>query len=449
MHAIKLLVVDDDPAHRNTLKALLSDWKYAVDTAADGQSAIDMAHAHPYDLILMDLRMPGISGLDALTSILGYNPAIPILIMTAYSDVETAVSALKSGAYDYLTKPLDFDDLKLTLERALDHANLKDENSSLKSRLAVQPAPDSIIGKSEKMRRLVEMAQTIAPSEANVLITGESGTGKEVIAKLIHARSARAGGPYITVNCAALSESLLESELYGHEKGAFTGADKPREGRFLAADGGTIFLDEIGEIPVAMQAKLLRAIQEREIQRVGGDRPVRVDVRIVAATNRNLAEEVEAGRFRQDLFYRLNVVSLDLPPLRERVDDVPALAAHFLREFAERNGKRVKGFTPGAMDKLLKYGWPGNVRELENVVERAVVLLVGEYVGERELPAALLSGSEEMGEGVRGGFGGMTLEEIERMAVRSVLEESGGNKSEAARRLGITRKTLLAKLKEE
>ena len=449
MQAITLLVVDDDPAHRNTLKALLADWKYAVDTAPDGQSAIDLVHARPYDLILMDLRMPGMSGLDALAHILGYNPSIPVLIMTAYSDVETAVSALKSGAYDYLTKPLDFDELKLTLERALDHATLRDENSSLKRKLAAQPAPDGFVGKSEKMRRLVEMAQTIAPSDANVLITGESGTGKEVVAKLIHNRSVRAGGPYITVNCAALSESLLESELYGHEKGAFTGADKRREGRFLAADGGTIFLDEIGEIPVAMQAKLLRAIQEREIQRVGGDRPLRVDVRILAATNRNLSDEVEAGRFRQDLFYRLNVVSLELPPLRERVDDIPVLAAHFLREFAERNGKRVKGFTPGAMDRLLKYAWPGNVRELENVVERAVVLLVGEYVGERELPAPLLAADGDAGEDTRAGFGGMTLEEIERLAVRSVLEESGGNKSEAARRLGITRKTLLAKLKEE
>ncbi|MCD8139048.1 MAG: sigma-54 dependent transcriptional regulator, partial [Planctomycetaceae bacterium] len=432
--------------HRNTLRTLLGSWGYTIHVAADGRAAIEAAQGQPFDLILMDLRMPDMNGIEAMQDILGYNPAIPVVIMTAYSDVETAVAALKAGAYDYLTKPLDFDELKLTLGRALDHATLRQENTSLKKTLAGHDSP--ILGKSEATRRLLEMVDTIAPSEATVLITGESGTGKELVARLLHWKSGRAAGPFVTVNCAALTETLLESELFGHEKGAFTGAEKVREGRFRAADGGSIFLDEIGEMPLPMQAKLLRAIQEREIHRVGGDRPITVDVRIIAATNRDLGAEVEAGRFRQDLFYRLNVVSLHLPSLRERSGDVPVLADHFLRLFAEKNGKRVKGFTPGAMDRLLRHDWPGNVRELENTVERAVVLLVGEYVSERELPPALLPPTADTAKGSRE-WGDMTLEEIERAAVREVLQTTGGNKSEAARRLGITRKTLLAKLRGE
>lgn len=445
MASIQILVVDDDAGHRNTLRTILADWNYDVAIAPDGETAVELATSRPYDLILMDIRMPGMSGIEAMKAILDYNPSIPILIMTAFSDVETAVAALKAGAYDYLTKPLDFDDLKLTLDRALDHASLKNENVALKGKLAATADASGFIGKSEKMRRLVEMTRAIAASEATVLIAGESGTGKEVVARMIHQNSPRAGKPFIPVNCAALSETLLESELYGHEKGAFTGADKRREGRFQAADSGTIFLDEIGEMPPPMQAKLLRAIQEREIQRIGGDRPIKVDVRIIAATNRDLAAEVEAGRFRQDLFYRLNVVTLDLPPLRERIEDIPVLAVHFLREFAEKNNKRVKGFTPSAMDRFLKYPWPGNVRELENAVERAVVLLVGEYVSERELPPTIASVALDAAPGPAS-FNGLTLEEIERLAVRTALSESKGNKSEAARRLGITRKTLQAKL---
>lgn len=297
------------------------------------------------------------------------------------------------------------------------------------------------------MVRLLETLSTVAPSEATVLITGESGTGKERVAKMLHANSNRAKGPFIAVNCAALSETLLESELFGHEKGAFTGADKPRDGRFLAASKGTIFLDEIGEMSPPMQAKLLRAIQEREIQRVGGDRPTKVDVRILAATNRDLQNEVDAGNFRQDLFYRLNVITLELPPLRDRVEDIPVLAAFFLKKLAEANNKLIKGFTPTAMDKMLKHSWPGNVRELENTVERAVVLLIGEYVSERELPTTVVRDGEES-EAPRVGLTGMTLGELENAAVKEVLAETGGNKSEAARRLGITRKTLQSKLQK-
>lgn len=440
-----LLVVDDDPAHRNMLLTLLMDWGYRMEGVEDGESAVVLCKERPFDLILMDVRMAGMSGIKALIEIKAYNPAIPIIIMTAYSNVETAVEAIKSGAYDYLTKPLDFDDLRLTLERALDHASLRDENKALKDTLASSFDPGGFIGQSTPMRQLKEMLATIAPSEATVLVTGESGTGKELVAKAIHANSQRRKGPYVAVNCAALTETLLESELFGHEKGAFTGAEKRREGRFLVADKGTIFLDEIGEMPMSMQVKLLRVIQEREIQRVGGDQTLKVDVRILAATNRNLSEEALAGRFRQDLYYRLNVVALALPPLRERLEDIPLLAVHFLNKFAAKNSKHVKGFTPGAMDRLLKYSWPGNVRELENAVERAVVLLVGEYISERELPPAITMANNEDNcpEPV---FSNMTLEAIERNAIFDALEAADGNKSEAARKLGISRKTLHAKL---
>jgi len=440
---ITVLVVDDDPGHRGMLTTLLGDWGYRLAEAPDGETAVGLCREHAFDLILMDVRMAGISGIEALKEIKAYNPAIPILIMTAYSNVETAVEAIKAGAYDYLTKPLDFDDLRLTMDRALDHAALRDENKALRQTLAASFDPGGIIGQSAPMRRLMEMLATIAPSEATVMITGESGTGKELIARAIHANSQRRKGPYIAVNCAALTETLLESELFGHEKGAFTGAERRRDGRFLAADRGTIFLDEIGEMPPAMQVKLLRVIQEREIQRVGGDQTLKVDVRILAATNRDLLAEVEARRFRQDLYYRLNVVTLNLPPLRERGEDIPLLATHFLRRFAEKNGKRIKGFTPEAMDRLLKHPWPGNVRELENAVERAVVLALGEYVSERELPPQL---SADEGGRAENGFANLTLEELERLAILDALDAAGGNKSEAARRLGITRKTLHAKL---
>lgn len=443
---VRLLVVDDDKNHCNTLITLISDWGYRTEGVNSGEAAVELCKEQPFDLILMDVRMSGISGIDALREIKVYNPSIPVLIMTAYSDIETAVTAIKTGAYDFLTKPLNFDELKLTIERALDHTMLREENKVLKDSFADSFDTGGIIGRSPAMAKLMETLFTVAPSEATILITGESGTGKELIAKILHTNSTRARGPFIAVNCAALSETLLESELFGHEKGAFTGADKQREGRFLAADKGSIFLDEVGEMPLAMQAKLLRAIQEREVQRVGGDHPAKVDVRILAATNRDLEQEVNNGTFRQDLFYRLNVVTLTIPPLRERIEDIPILAIHFLKHFSERNAKLIKGFTPGAMDKLLKHDWPGNVRELENTVERAVVLLMGEYVSERELPPAL--GGVDESPSRRHGFSGMTLEEIENAAVREVLAETGGNKSEAARRLGITRKTLLSKLQK-
>ena len=469
-----ILVVDDDSGHRNMLCTLLTGWGYRVQSAGDGEEAVSFCKQRPYELVLMDVRMPKKSGLEALLEIKACNPAIPVLIMTAFSDVEAAVAAIKAGAYDYLTKPLDFEKLKISLRNIFEFSSLKQENTTLAANLNSAFGTSGIIGQSAAMHNILNLVQTIAPSEATVLINGESGTGKELIAKAIHLNSPRRAGPYIAFNCAAITESLFESELFGHEKGAFTGADRRRDGRFMAADKGTLFLDEVGEIPLLMQAKLLRVLQEREVQPVGSDKTYGIDVRIITATNKNLAEEVEAGRFREDLYYRINVVSLDLPPLRQRPEDTPLLAQHFLNSFTRQNGKQVKGFTPGAMDALIHYAWPGNVRELENVIERAVVLLLGEYVSERELPPQVLRQSgqkvgvqEHSGEQVNweaqaaysldstptnaptnAPVKAVTLKDMEREVIMATLAEAGGNKSEAAKRLGITRKTLHLKLQK-
>jgi len=444
-----ILVVDDDSAHRTMLRTLLSGWGYTIFEADDGTSAIEQVHEQPFDLILMDIRMIKVSGLEALTAIRTYNPAIPIVLMTAYASVETAVEALKSGAYDYLPKPLNFDELKITIERAMDHSGLKEENRLLRESLDTQFDSQDIIGRSSSMVKVLETVAQVAPSEATVLITGESGTGKEIIAGAIHHNSLRKNGPYIKINCAAITETLLESELFGHEKGAFTGAYKRKEGRFRLADGGSLFLDEISEMSMAMQAKLLRVIQEREITRVGGEKVIDVDVRVMAATNKELLEEIESRRFREDLYYRLNVVSLNIPPLRDRREDIPLLAQHFLKMFSEKNNKEIKGFTPQAMDNFLKYGWPGNVRELMNAVERGVVLAQTEYLDERVLSVASKVEEFEAEMISKNGIpGDIPLDEIERVAILKALGLAEGNKSEAARRLGITRQTLLKKLKK-
>jgi two-component system response regulator HydG len=448
--SVEILIVDDDPGHLTTLKTIIKSWGYRVAGAEDGLVALELIRERPFDLVLMDVRMARMSGLEALKQIKTYNPAIPILIMTAYSSVESAVEAIKAGAYDYLTKPLDFEALKLTIERALEHIHLKAENKALKQKLVAEFDIRNIIGKSRAMKDLLDMLAMVSPAEATVLITGESGTGKELIARCIHYNSPRKNHPMVVVNCAALTDTLLESELFGHEKGAFTGADKRREGRFMQADKGTIFLDEIGETSPTMQAKLLRVIQEREIQRVGGEETLKVDVRILAATNRNLEEAVSKGKFREDLFYRLNVVTLDVPALRERRDDIPLLAQHFLEKYAAKNRKAVKGFTPQAMDLLIKYEWPGNVRELENAIERAVILLTGEHVSEKELPLAIAQAAGAVQDHLLSATAisdPRPLEEVEKEAILAALEAVGGNKSEAARRLGITRKTLHQKLK--
>ena len=444
-----VLVVDDDPAHRTMLRTLLTGWGYGIAEADDGSTAIEKVHEQAFDLILMDIRMIKVSGLEALNEIKVFNPAIPVIIMTAYSSVETAVEALKSGAYDYLTKPLDFDELRLAMERAMDHRQLREENRLLRESLGNHFDRQNIIGRSPSMVKLLETVAQVAPSEATVLITGESGTGKEMIAGAIHFNSPRREGPFVKLNCAAITETLLESELFGQEKGAFTGAHKRKEGRFRQAHGGSIFLDEISEMSLGMQVKLLRVLQEREITRVGGEEVINVDVRLIAATNKDLLKEIQAGRFREDLFYRLNVVTLNMPPLRERREDVPLLAKHFLVMFAEKNRKTIKGFTPQAMDLLIRYEWPGNVRELMNAVERAVVLANSEYLDEKDLPLAL---KDETTEGKARPKqvipGDLPLEEVEKVSILKTLELTGGNKSEAARRLGITRRTLHKKLKK-
>jgi two-component system response regulator HydG len=445
-----ILVVDDDRAHRTMLRTLLSGWGYTVAEADDGGAAVAQVHEKPFDLILMDVRMVKVSGLEALAEIKAFNPAIPVIIMTAYASVETAVSALKKGAYDYLTKPLDFDELRLIMERAMDHSQLKEENRLLRERLGSRFDRRNLIGRSQAMTALLETVAQVAPSEATVLITGESGTGKEMIAGAIHFNSFRKDGPFIKINCAAITETLLESELFGHEKGAFTGADRRKEGKFRQADGGSIFLDEVSETSLAMQVKLLRVLQEREITRVGGDEVLKVDVRVIAATNRNLLQDMAAGRFREDLYYRLNVVALHLPPLRDRREDIPLLAQRFLTHFAKQNRKTIKGFTPQAMDRLLRYAWPGNVRELMNAVERGVVLSRSEYMDEAELPLILAAESPAMPQPSPDGIpnGEAPLEEVEKTTILKTLAATEGNKSEAARRLGITRRTLHQKLKK-
>jgi len=438
----KILVVDDEQVHRYMLTTLFSEWGWDATEADDGVSAVQAVEESPFDAILMDVRMTVMDGMEALNKIHTINPAIPVVIMTAYSSVDSAVEAIKKGAHDYLTKPLDFDRLRETLEVAMGHRLQKEA-------LAASGKPfgedDRIIGSSEAMRALWDMILHVAPTEATVLITGDSGTGKELVASGLHHKSHRALGPFIKVNCAALAESLLESELFGHEKGAFTGADTRREGRFVQAEGGTLFLDEIGETTPAMQAKLLRVLQEHELQRVGGQETISVDVRILAATNRNLEQEVARGNFREDLFYRLNVVVLDVPALRDRQGDIPLLSDYFFKSFAEKNNRQVAGITPECMDILNRYPWPGNVRELENSIERGVILMRGEYLDTDGLPTTIQRWAEshkpaDVPEP-------STLKEAEKALILKTLEETGGNRSEAARRLQITRKTLLNKLK--
>ncbi|AMK11259.1 sigma-54-dependent transcriptional regulator [Pseudodesulfovibrio indicus] len=444
-----ILIVDDDKAHLSMLETIFSGWGYTATGAEDGADAIEEVRERSFDCVLMDVRMANIGGIEALQRIHEYNPSIPVIIMTAYSSVDVAVEAMKLGAYDYLTKPLNFDELRLVVERSLEHMSLAKENRSLKLKLSQDSRLGNIIGSSEVMLELTQMVETVAPTEATVLITGESGTGKELFARAIHDLSDRKDNELVTVNCAALTDTLLESELFGHEKGAFTGADKRREGRFMQANKGTIFLDEVGEVPMPMQAKLLRAIQEREIQRVGSDIPIHVDVRIIAATNRDLLDEVKEGKFREDLYYRLNVVNLTVPALVDRDGDVALLAKFFLDRFADKNRKKMKGFTPAAMNLLVKYPWPGNVRELENSIERAVILSVGDYITERDFPASIKDHFADVTDNPSmETMAGLSLDDIEKIAIIETLSTTKGNKSEAAKLLGITRTTLNNKIKK-
>lgn len=445
-----VLIVDDEQVHRFMLSSMLADWGYLSAQADDGEVAVAAVKKKKYDAVLMDVRMARMDGFKAFSLIHQYAPTLPVIIMTAYSTIDQAVGAMQEGAHDYLTKPLDFDRLKIALKRAFDHGAVADTKSLADQKTltagennSVDALATSIIGQSAPMLELLDTVTYVAPTEATVLIHGESGTGKELVAEALHQNSPRQKKTLVRVNCAALTETLLESELFGHEKGAFTGADRRREGKFMQADGGTLFLDEIGETSQAMQVKLLRALQEQEFQRVGGDEDVKVDVRIVAATNRDLEKEVAEGRFREDLYYRLNVVMLVVPPLRDREGDVELLVRYFAEKFAVKNKRQFNAITPLCMELLQGYAWPGNVRELENAIERGIILMRGEELTEKTLPLAIQKRTNET-EFVK--TRGKSLYEAEKILIEHTLKETDGNKSEAARRLGITRKTLQNKL---
>lgn len=443
----RVLIVDDDASSRTALSELLSDEGYEVELAQDGFKALAKLPESSPDLVITDQKMPGLDGMELLRQITARDETIPVIMVTAFGAVKSAVEALRAGAYDYLTKPVDFDELLAVVERALRYRSLRVESANLRRRLDEKLAPDNIVGTSPQMQRVFEVVDQVAPSRATVLIMGESGTGKELVASAIHHRSTRAKGPFVKLHCAALAEGLLESELFGHEKGAFTGAQGRRDGRFTVADGGTLFLDEIGEISPATQVKLLRFLQEQEFERVGGNQTLKVDVRVIAATNRNLHEEVAAKRFREDLFYRLNVVSIETPPLRERMSDIPALATFFIAKHAKANGREPMGMTAEALDVLASYPWPGNVRELENALERAVVMCNGVQIEPRHLPPSLRA----MGDRPLNGLPpipGSTLAQLERYAIMETLKAHGGSTSRAAEVLGISVRTVQYRLQE-
>lgn len=446
----KILIVDDDETHCRMLETVLNAENYETAVSPDGQAAIEAVETTFFDLILMDIRMAKLGGIEALEKIKTLNPEIPIIMMTAYSSVATAVKAMKSGAYDYLTKPLDIDELTLLIDKALRHTRLEQENVLLKEQLGSRFDFSNIIGRSQAMKELLETVALVAPTEATILIQGESGTGKELIANAVHQNSSRSSQPLIKVNCAALPETLLESELFGHEKGSFTGAQSARKGRFQMAHKGTIFLDEIAEIPMSLQSKILRVLQEREFESVGSSKTIKVDTRIITATNKDLQEEIQANRFREDLYYRINVVSLTAPALRLRRDDIPLLADHFLKRYAEKNKKTLNGFTPKAMDQLVHYNWPGNVRELENVLERAVIMARGRLITAEEFPSNLKALDPEPEPKVPEANppAERSLKQMEKEMILQTLSESDGNRTRTAKILGISRRTLQLKLKE-
>ncbi len=441
----RILIVDDEANARAALSEILHDEGYATETAADGFKALGKLGEFVPDVILTDLKMPGLDGLEFMEKARAYVPSAVFVVMTAFGSITSAVQAVKKGAENYLTKPLDFEALSAVVERAMEKARLLQETRHLRDKLRERNAFKHIVSGDPKTLAVLELVKQIGPSKASVLITGESGTGKELIAEAICAASPRADKPFVRLHCAALSESLLESELFGHERGAFTGAVARREGRFKQADGGTLFLDELGEIPLGTQVKLLRVLQERSFERVGGNETLKVDVRILAATHRDLRAEIAKGTFREDLFYRLNVISVDIPPLRERPLDVAPLASFFLSRYATENGKVIESFSDEALEALSAYGWPGNVRELENAVERAVVLCDGPVVERRHLPGSVVP--EERREGPPT-IPGSTIDEIERYAILKTLEACGGSTSKAAMVLGMSTRKIQYKLHE-
>lgn len=447
MDPLRIVVVDDEPAQRELIGGFLTKQGHEVFAAASGPEALAYVTNRQVDLVLSDCRMPGMTGPELLLGIKAVNPEIPLVLMTAYGTVETAVQAMKDGAADYLAKPLDLEELLVRLARVAERSRLRSEVRDLQARLVERHRLEGIIGESGRMQEVLALTKRVAPSDATVLVRGESGTGKELIARAIHFNSPRAHGPLVNLNCAALPEQLLESELFGHEKGAFTGAIAQRKGRFEQADGGSIFLDEIGDLSPALQVKLLRVLQEREFERVGGNRTLTANVRVLAATHRDLERAMREGSFREDLYYRLNVVTIQIPPLRERREDIPLLLEHFLRKFASKNRRDVTGLTATARDALLKYDYPGNVRELENIVERATLLCRGRVIDLEDLPATVRPGQRSPGEPLPKDLPGV-LADIERQAIESALERSGGVQTQAAEALGISERVLRYKMKK-
>ena len=444
----KVLIVDDE---RNMGELIEADLRlrglegHACLSAAD---AINMLHHYDFDVVLTDVRMPGTTGLQLCQQISQVRPDIPVIVMTAFGTLETAVIAMRSGAYDFITKPIEMDLLSITLMRAIEHRRLTQQVKLLQANTGQSESFGEVLGQSEVMRRLYSQLRQVAQTDAAVLITGESGTGKELIARSIHANSRRASKPFVAINCAALTDTLLESELFGHVKGAFTDAKGERRGLFLEANGGTLLLDEIGEMPLSMQVKLLRALEERKVRAVGSDKETSFDVRVLAATNRDLETAIAESRFRDDLYYRINVIGIELPPLRSRGVDILRLAEHFLKQFSENEGKAVSGFAEGVAEKLISYSWPGNVRELRNVFERAVALTRYDKITVEDLPEKIrnFKGSVVF-------IGGLdpnelvSMDEIERRYITHVLHAVNGNQTQAARILGVDRKTLYRKFK--
>jgi DNA-binding NtrC family response regulator len=442
---LTVLVVDDEPSNLSSLRKIFEREQMRVLTAEDAKSALDLVRRHRVQVALIDLMMPGTSGAELLRALREVTPDTEAVLMTAYGTVETAVQAMRDGAYDFVEKPLKRMNIVKSVRKAAERQLLLAENRSLRRELRMLTHRE-IVGQSSALRRVLDVSNQAAPSSATVLLLGESGTGKELIARHIHGRSSRASGPFVAVNCSAIPESILEGELFGHERGAFTGAVARRDGRFARAAGGSLFLDEIGELTPAVQVKLLRVLQEGEYEPLGGD-TVRADVRIIAATNRNLQQEVEAGRFREDLYYRLNVIAITAPPLRSRRDDVPLLVDHFLGIYCAKNGRPRLNVSSDALAKLLDYSWPGNVRELENVIERAAVLCPSDVLGLGDLPEAVTRASSPAPSSLVFEVG-TPLAEVEQRMIRETLKRTEGDKSLAAQLLGISTRTIYRKLDE-
>jgi two-component system response regulator HydG len=441
----RILIAEDDPGAGEALRTAFGQEGYETELATTGSEAREMFAAARWDCVLTDVVMPDVDGLTLLKEFVGAPSAPPVIVMTAYGSVDRAVQAMKDGAYDFLEKPLDLQQLRALVRNAVERNRDEPENKPVRAKLRAERKV-LLSGTSSLMHDVVERARRVARTNATVLITGESGTGKELIARLIHTESLRVRGAFVPVNCAGLTESIIESELFGHVKGAFTGAVRSKKGKFELADGGTLFLDEIGEIPAVVQVKLLRVLQEREVERVGGEEPVKIDVRLICATHRDLDEMVAAGTFREDLYYRIKVIVLHIPPLRERAEDIPQLADHFRVRANERNGRSVSSISPAALERLLAYRWPGNVRELENVVEQAVVLCASDEIDVGDLPPEV--GGDRGPRDVLRVSVGTSLAEMEKELILETLRKTGGNKTQAAKLLGIGVRTLYRKLDE-